>query len=278
MVLRDRIEAQIQAVTKYDRKPFDGDNIEKAYLMGLRYGDLHVVEHGRAIRVRVSTTHPAMAELFESVFSPYSHVSKYPRRARLVEFEWTVECDLDQSFRFLLVKPTFDELNSLSPGETIAFLAGLFDAEGSVMLHKKSEERYNPEITYTNSSKDLLEFLFDRLRLFGSSPHMIWRKQKEDRAGIRGVSMTGRVVLWKIEEVGRFLRQIGFRHREKVAKAEIVHSLIASKGSNGNEIILSRWKLLKAEIRSEREEYLSLAASIISEHQSLRKQSLRQIP
>jgi len=54
--LRDKVEAQIAAVTKYERKPFHGDSAEKAYLMGLRYGDLDVVRHGRAIRVRVSTT------------------------------------------------------------------------------------------------------------------------------------------------------------------------------------------------------------------------------
>ena len=40
VVLRDKVEAQIQAVTKYQTRPFSGDKIEKAYLMGLRYGDL----------------------------------------------------------------------------------------------------------------------------------------------------------------------------------------------------------------------------------------------
>ena len=57
--LRNRIDAQIVAVSKYQRTPFSGDKLERAYLMGLRYGDLHAVRHGRAIRVRVSTTHPA---------------------------------------------------------------------------------------------------------------------------------------------------------------------------------------------------------------------------
>lgn len=38
--------------------------------MGLRYGDFDAVRHGRAVRIRVSTTHPAMAELFDSLLSP----------------------------------------------------------------------------------------------------------------------------------------------------------------------------------------------------------------
>jgi hypothetical protein len=80
VALRDKVEAQIQTVTKYERRPFRGDDTEKAYLMGLRYGDLNVVRHGRAIRVRVSTTHPATADLFDSLFSPYGNVARYPER------------------------------------------------------------------------------------------------------------------------------------------------------------------------------------------------------
>jgi hypothetical protein len=144
LVLRGKIEAQIHAVTKYERKPFSNDKVEKAYLMGMRYGDLHVVRHGRAIRVRVSTTHPAMAELFESVFSPYGYVHRYPREAKLVGYEWTLECDLDSSFEFLLQKASVLEPQLMPEQEFVAFLAGLFDAEGSIYLHKKLKW-HNPE-------------------------------------------------------------------------------------------------------------------------------------
>ena len=49
--LRDKVEAQIQAVTRHEKRLFSGDRIERAYLMGLRYGDLDAVRHGRAIRL-----------------------------------------------------------------------------------------------------------------------------------------------------------------------------------------------------------------------------------
>jgi hypothetical protein len=104
--LRGRIDAQIKAVTKHERRPFAGDDLEKAYLMGLRYGDLDVVLHGRATRVRVSTTHPAMAKLFESLFSRYGFVHRYPKTTNLTGYEWTLECDLDSTFEFLLEKKT----------------------------------------------------------------------------------------------------------------------------------------------------------------------------
>lgn len=81
--MSDRMEAQIRAVTKHEWKPFSEDKLEEAYLLRLRYGDLDVVRHGRAIRARASTTHPAMADRFESLFSAYCRVLRYPRTASL---------------------------------------------------------------------------------------------------------------------------------------------------------------------------------------------------
>jgi len=84
---------------KYERKPFDGTEEDKAYLLGLRHGDLSVSRPWRGVvRVSTSTTHPAMAELFRSLFEPFGHVyhtlpdfsmQKVPwsqQRTRRVEF------------------------------------------------------------------------------------------------------------------------------------------------------------------------------------------------
>lgn len=259
--LRDKVEAQIAAVTKCERLPFSGDPIEKAYLMGLRYGDLHVVRHGRAIRIRVSSTHPAMADLFEGVFSKYGHASRQPRRARLVGFEWNLECDLDTSFGFLLFKPPISELE-LGDDETfLAFLAGFFDAEGSVLLHKKGK-RYSPEVAISNSDREILDFLFTRLRRLGFSAHLFWRTQKRARGGIVGDSVTGRVIIWKLPEVHRFLRSVPIRHREKLAKAELVLAL-----ENGADCIevARRWKNQRKLILEERMGFIQKAAVLLSE-------------
>lgn len=260
LTLRNRIEAQILAVTKYQRTPFSIDRIERAYLMGLRYGDLHVVKHGRAIRARVSTTHQAMADLFEMVFTPYGHVHRYPREAKLVGYEWTLEVDLDHTFEFLLSKATIDELRKFSPGETVAFLSGLFDAEGSVLLHKKGK-RFSPEVAFTNSDKNLMGYLSDRLRLLGFSPHTAWRRQKGDRQGISGESEIGRIVIWKIFEVDRFVHLFRLKHGEKVAQAELVLEYLAASDKN---TVVAKWKRLKMAIRTERQNFLDLAASLVS--------------
>jgi hypothetical protein len=69
--LRDKVEAQIEAVTKFKKLSFDGDAADRAYLLGFIRGDLAVSWHGRAVRAKTSSTHPAMIELVVSLLLPY---------------------------------------------------------------------------------------------------------------------------------------------------------------------------------------------------------------
>ncbi len=258
LVLRDKVEAQIKAVTKHERKPFSGDRIERAYLMGLRYGDLHIVRHGRAIRARVSTTHPAMADLFESLFSPFGHVARYPREAKLVGYEWNLECDLDDSFEFLLAKPAIAELEAISRTEIIAFLAGLFDAEGSVLLHDK-RGRYNPETAFSGADESLMRYVDRSLRILGYHSKLDWVIQAENRQGITGYSREGRVIIWRFLEAQGFLRSLPIRHREKVEKAKIVQQMIYRSDAGRNLEDRRKWKALVAKIEAERLAFIELA-------------------
>jgi hypothetical protein len=262
VVLRDKVDAQIQAVTKHQRKRFSGDKIEKAYLMGLRYGDLHVVRHGRAIRVRVSTTHPAMADLFESVFSPYGHVHRYPREAKLVGYEWTLECDLDDSFEFLLPKPSVSQLEALSTGEMIAFLAGVFDAEGSIILHRK-RGRYNPEAVISNTDRTILNFVSRGIKTLGLHSKLMWMIQAENRAGITGLSVKGQVIVWRFRDVQKLLQTIPIKHEEKVAKAGLVGMLEYRGPPSGNMELAKSWEGLNSRIKAQRNEFVQLAANLV---------------
>ena len=256
--LRDKVEAQIQAVSKYERKPFQGDDIEKAYLIGLRYGDLNVVRHGRAIRARVSTTHPAMAELFENLFSPYAHISWYPRSAKLVRYEWTLECDLDGSFQFLLSKITPDELESLTKGEMVAFLAGLFDAEGSILLHDK-RGRYNPEANFSGTDDKLLEYVRRAIGTLGLHCKRRWVIQNADRQGVTGYSREGRVILWRFRDVQELLQILPIKHWEKVAKARLVQEMEYRSTSSKNLEARRAWENLVGRIETGRLAFIDRA-------------------
>src|SRR6266849_3203491 len=100
--LRDKVEAQIKAVTRFQKTPFDGTEEDRAYLLGFTRGDLNVARHGRSIRVKTSSTHPAMIELVTYLFAPYGPVRVYPHYTDFAGYEWTVESELDRTFEFLL--------------------------------------------------------------------------------------------------------------------------------------------------------------------------------
>ena len=53
---------------KYIKFNFSGDLKEKAYIRGLAWGDLHTRKHSRQILTELTTTHPAMTDLFYSIF------------------------------------------------------------------------------------------------------------------------------------------------------------------------------------------------------------------
>jgi hypothetical protein len=81
--LRDKVEAQIKAVTIHEKKPFQGSLADRAYLAGITRGDFSAGRHGRAVRVRLGTTHPDMADLFRRLSAKYGPIYEYPKPAPL---------------------------------------------------------------------------------------------------------------------------------------------------------------------------------------------------
>jgi predicted DNA-binding protein YlxM (UPF0122 family) len=98
-----KVRTQLEAVTKYKKKPFSCDLFEKAYIIGFRTGDLHVYKDGNQIRVSTSTTHPAQIKTFQKLFSKYTHIKIYPFDNGKKK-ELRIYCHLNKSFDFLLEK------------------------------------------------------------------------------------------------------------------------------------------------------------------------------
>jgi hypothetical protein len=132
---RDFEEARLKGihdkVRKYERRPFDGSDEDKAYLLGLRHGDLSVSRpFGDAIRVSTSTTHPSMARLFRTLFEPFGHVYQHPRYKKDTQsYEWNLQAILDSSFGFLL-EDRSTSWNWIQEKVTtiLAYVAGAWDA------------------------------------------------------------------------------------------------------------------------------------------------------
>jgi LAGLIDADG DNA endonuclease family protein len=264
--LRDKVEAQIKAVTKHQKQPFSGDYLEMAYLAGLTAGDLGAVRHGRAVRAKLSTTHPAMSRLFRDLLQSYGPIYEYPRLDRIAGYEWSLDCDLDSSFEPLFAAKIDPMKFVIDEASFLSFLAGFFDAEGSIHYHRK-QGRGSFELTLTNLNVELLRKIADKLREFGVNN--VLRKVWVDRAKAieSGITNPGefmwRIIIWKHSDVNRLLKAMPLRHSEKTAKAAIAIQLGLRETLAKRQRILTEWKLLLQNIRQDCQNYLEAAKNAI---------------
>jgi hypothetical protein len=254
--LRDKIEAQIQAVTKYQKTSFLGADIERAYLVGFTKGDCDVVRHGRAIRVRISTTHPAMANLFATLFGSYGLVHRYPRECALTGYEWNLEVDLDRSFEFLL-KTTEDALADYagSAATFLSFLAGFTDAEGSVYFHIKGKGG-SFEISLSNTDGPLLTRIQALLVDLGHYSKFRIFEQNLNRLGYEKSGKIGRLSVWRQRDVVRVLQLLSLRHSEKRAKAHLALAFMQTTDKKVRNEILDQWDMLLLSINRSRKDFI----------------------
>lgn len=117
------------------RKQFGGSPIEKAYLIGFRLGDLHVVRHqGRqTINISCNSTKVDQVQLIKELFDAYSHVS-ISKTNRIGVM--SVGTALDSSFEFLLPKRDQIEKWITNNNKFLnSFIAGYTDAEGNMGVY-----------------------------------------------------------------------------------------------------------------------------------------------
>ena len=122
-----------EAKTIYPKQDFSGDLVEKAYLIGFRLGDLNVYRDYDSVCIQTSTTINEQVELLKEIFGKYSNVTA----KNYNDGAFHIQVRLNKSFEFLLPKEDKIEDWILENNQCfIAFLAGYFDAEGNVQLHK----------------------------------------------------------------------------------------------------------------------------------------------
>jgi len=215
---------------RYWKGPFSGNADERAYLLGLRAGDLNVVRVSRrTVMARVSTTHQAMLELFEKTFAPYTICVTTPRRVFLTGHDWQIRAYLDDSFAFLVEKPSSLPVDR---DQLYSFLAGLSDSDGSwTLVGDKGKAKCSFSIV--SESRVLLEEVKKALEKECFHTYLYLSRKKGTAKVLRGVSQTRQIKLstdvWNLEihrrEEVRVLarRLLPFsRHREKVMKICLV--------------------------------------------------------
>jgi hypothetical protein len=124
----------------------------------------------------------------------------------------------------------------------LAYLAGLFDAEGSVWLRVAGKR--TPEISISNTDPTMLDWVMNCLTKLGFAP----QRGEPNSDGVAKVRM------WRENEITNLLRIMPLKHPEKKAKIRL---LLDSK-TPWHEIE-KRWTRLLEEIEQDRLEFIRLA-------------------
>ncbi|MBU2523492.1 MAG: LAGLIDADG family homing endonuclease [Nanoarchaeota archaeon] len=235
---------------KYEKHNFSEDPKEREYICGLAFGDFHTHKHSRQILTELTTTHPAMIQLFYSIFEKYGSPKKYIKHNKILgRNEWKTYVLLNDSFKFMLEKE-FDVNNEYF----YDFLAGFFDAEGCLYLYDNKGYIGLSGIIY-NSNKRLLKIIKQRLERDGFHPKMSICSKNNERTTnnyFRGTDVWA-VRLHTNKEVLRLMKAMPIRHQEKIDKLRIA---VSAKGNKWEEIE-KQINDLRTKIKGEVKEYIN---------------------
>lgn len=256
---------------KYERKPFDGTDEGKAYLMGLRQGDLSVSRPWNGVvRVSTSTTHPAMANLFRQLFEPYGHVYQHPRYKKDTgTYEWNLSANLDASFDFLLMeKEACWEWVQRRKSTILFYLAGILDAEGSIGIWSNGKGTALQVVVY-NTNIDLLRFVFSMISELGYKPLGPYLDKRKGTITSK-YKIPRRKDYWKIAlanfaEVQSLLGELPIRHPEKIERKKLALTLQIGESWGSVEPHIKR---LRATFLAERDRFVREAEEIYAKRRS----------
>jgi LAGLIDADG DNA endonuclease family protein len=239
---------------KFERKPFDGTDEDKAYLLGLKRGDLSVSRPWKdVVRVSTSTTHSAMADLLDGLFGKYGHVYRYARyKNDTGTYEWNLNVILDASFDFLTW--TDSEVWAwieLTMERQLGYIAGFLDAEGHIGI-SRIKKSFGLIVSLYNTDRSLLLRIKASLRALGFSPLGPYldkhKGTKTSKFGIERKKDYLRIALARIPECRALLTALPLRHPEKCQRKGIAVSLSAGqKWSELGPIVQSLRRSVKAE-------------------------------
>jgi hypothetical protein len=173
-------------------------------------------------------------------------VRVYPRFSKRAGYEWTVEGELDSTFEFLISEKNVPPGKDATKKVVLAYLAGLFDAEGSIML--RDGRPFAPRLSLTNKDVSMLDWVENKLT--GLRIHC--SRSPPDRKGVL------RTNLWRNDDILRFLRDLPLKHPEKKAKARLIIN-----GERNVTGLFAAWESLSGRIEQDRLEFIKLAKSEI---------------
>jgi predicted RNA-binding Zn-ribbon protein involved in translation (DUF1610 family) len=175
----------------YPKLLFSENLSEKAYLIGLRAGDIYVHKKGKLIGVDTTSSKEALIKMLKNIFEKYTRVNIREvtgKNAGITGKEWKFSCWLHPSFEFLVEKPLSIPSWILKDTNSFySFLAGYADSEGSWVIteHKKYNGKYK-DIFFSLGScdKTILEQIHERLKELGFHSHLYLVRKAGVNTGI----------------------------------------------------------------------------------------------
>ena len=257
-----RLKGIREKVRKYERKPFNGTDGDKSYLLGLRHGDLTVSRpFADAIRISTSTTHPRMAQLFRKLLEPYGHIYQHPRYKKDTRtYEWNLSTIVDNTFEFLL-EDRARCWQSISQNKTtvLEYLAGVIDAEGHISM---TPDKGNTAlmITVYNTSLELVTFVGTSLSSLHYNPVGPYLDKEpgpsRSKYGIERKKNYWKIVVAKFGECQSLLDRLPLRHAERIERQHLALSLSFREPWQD---VMERIREIQTTMRRERDEFVLLA-------------------
>jgi hypothetical protein len=264
IAVRNQGDSVSLAIEKYNKNPFSRKLSEKAYLIGLRSGDLSAQKHGRNVRIDVSSTHPAMLKLFGDVFSIYGKIGLYPKFSiifsitRFQNYQWKIYCDVNESFEFILNKcdriPRWIIQNDKL---FYSFLSGYFDAEGCLSINYSKDRGGSLVWIICSTDKRILNDIHNFLIRKGFNINI---KIVKEADGIEYNKNYWSIKICTKVQVLKLLKNMKLKHAEKIMKHKLALELINSNWKDASEKIVELRNKIKNEVKecveSAKEEYI----------------------
>ncbi|MDA4128282.1 MAG: helix-turn-helix domain-containing protein [Thaumarchaeota archaeon] len=235
-----------EAGMKYPKHSFNGNLSTKAYLLGFRVGDLNGGLYGYQVRVATSTTHPAMWRLLNMLFGKSGRVG---RSAAFNNggYEWCLYCYLDSSFDFLLDKPGRIDESLLADDQLfLSFLAGYFDAEGSLRIYPvDSDAAYSLRIN--SEDEVIMRQIVSKLRSMRYHADFSLGARKNLKAKKRLNKNVWSFGMFRKAEILELITKLPLHHDEKTR----MKSLMLNFADAPWQRVGPQFHLLKSRIRKE---------------------------
>lgn len=210
---------------RFPKKQFDNKSLIKAYMLGLRCGDISASRNRRQIMVSCTTTHPAQIEMIRNAFGNYGreYLLPYVYRGRP---RWFIAFLLHNTFNFLLKKPEEIPDWILKDNRPFwAFLTGYMDSDGSWKIEKANKNNLRFRFKLATYERQVLMQIKRKLEAFNLYTCFFLDRKKGQKTNYG--SYHRNLYALRINQRNDVLRLVRFlmpysKHTEKIRKMSLI--------------------------------------------------------